>query len=150
MKPTFDRIRLRELRREKGWKQIELAGKVGCSNDHLSRIENGGTRPSRKLAARMAEALGVDVDSLYVTPEPEGMLRTENGDEAELLDAYRRLSEQYADYVLALTLGLAKDANLDAASAAAEGYMTVRETRRAAGATEGTPPRPRGKGGRRA
>lgn len=148
MKPTFDRIRLRELRREKGWKQIEFAEKVGCSNDHLSRIENGGTRPSRKLAARMAEALGVDVDSLYVTPEPEGMLRTENGDEAELLDAYRRLSDEYADYVLALTLGLAKNANLDAASAAAEGYMTVRETRRDAGATEGTPPRPRGKGGR--
>lgn len=149
MKPTFDRIRLRELRREKGWKGIEFAKKVGCSNDHLSRIENGGTSPSRKLAARMAEALEVEVASLYVTPEPEGMLRTETGDEAELLEAYRQLSEGYADYVLALILGLAKGGDLDAASAAAEGYMTVRETRRAVAAKEGKPPRPDGKGGRR-
>ena len=140
-KKTFDRIRLRELRRAKRLKGIEFAKRIGCSNDHLSRIENGGTSPSRKLVERMAKVLRVPAESLYVAETMAGTLSTRSREENELLDAFRRLSPQQADYVVALTVSLADGGSLDAAAAAAQGYMAVQESRRASAARAGKPAR---------
>ena len=148
MKRTFDRIRLRELRRSRKLKGIEFAKRIGCSNDHLSRVENGGTSPSRKLMERMAKVLGVSAESLYVAETMAGALSTRSREENELLDALRRLSPQQADYVVALALSLASGGSLDAAAAAAQGYMAVQESRRASAAQAERPARRGGTGGR--
>ncbi|MBM4018923.1 MAG: helix-turn-helix transcriptional regulator [Planctomycetes bacterium] len=150
MKRAFDRIRLRELRRAKRLKGIEFAKRIGCSNDHLSRIENGGTSPSRKLVERMAKVLRVPAESLYVAEAMAGALSTRSREENELLGAFRRLSPQQADYVVALALSLADGGSLDAAAAAAQGYMAVQESRRASAAQAGKPARRGGTDGRQA
>ena len=148
MKPTFDRIGLRELRRARKMTGMEFAKKIGCGNDHLSRIENGGTSPSRKLAERMAKVLGVPVESLYLPAGSpvRGALAARSSEENELLDAFRRLSPEHADHVLALTLGLAGGGSLEGAAAAAQGYVSVQASRRAAAQPAGKP-RPRSAGG---
>jgi len=141
MKKTFDRIRLRELRRARKLTGIEFAKRIACSNDHLSRLENGGTSPSRKLVERMGKVLGVAPESLYVNEAMAGALSTRSREETELLEAFRRLSPQNADYVVALALSLADGGSLDAAAAAAQGYMAVQESRRASAAQAGKPAR---------
>ena len=147
-KKVFDRIRLRELRRAKKIKGIEFAKRIDCSNDHLSRVENGGTSPSRKLVERMAKVLAVPAESLYVVEAMAGAQSTRSREENELLDALRRLSPQQADYVVALALSLANGGSLDAAAAAAQGYMAVQESRRASAAQAEKPARRGGTDGR--
>jgi transcriptional regulator with XRE-family HTH domain len=49
-------------RRARGYTQVELAAKVGCSVFTIGRIEEGARRPSRKLAELLVDALGVPDD----------------------------------------------------------------------------------------
>lgn len=49
---------LKRIRLEKGIKQIDLAGKVGIDQSHLSRIESGRERASPDVAAKLAEQIG--------------------------------------------------------------------------------------------
>src|SRR3954466_4406160 len=39
--------------------QFELAARAGCAEDTIGRIEAGTRRPSKQVAALLAEALGV-------------------------------------------------------------------------------------------
>ncbi|WP_017558231.1 helix-turn-helix domain-containing protein [Nocardiopsis baichengensis] len=55
--PLFGR-RLRELRKRRGLSQAELAGEE-ISTGYLSRLESGARRPTEKVAAHLAERLGV-------------------------------------------------------------------------------------------
>ncbi len=50
---------LRQLRRARDLTQEALAEQVGCAVDTLRAIENGRRRPSRELAAIIAERLAV-------------------------------------------------------------------------------------------
>ncbi|MEV6601038.1 helix-turn-helix transcriptional regulator [Actinoplanes sp. NPDC051346] len=54
--------RVRALRTERGWSLGELAASVPCDKGHLSRIENGGRRPTAELARRIDEVLGARGD----------------------------------------------------------------------------------------
>jgi len=49
--------RLRELRRNAGLTQADLAGRAGIARDTLSRIENGGTAETA-IVHRVADLLG--------------------------------------------------------------------------------------------
>ena len=60
---------VRRLRRERGLTLVELAGEVGTSVAHLSRLESGGRQPSLEGLLRIAAALGVEVDELLAAPE---------------------------------------------------------------------------------
>ena len=51
--------RLRLWRRRKGWSQLELAGRAGISQRHLSFLEIGRAAPSRDMVARLAVTLDV-------------------------------------------------------------------------------------------
>jgi transcriptional regulator with XRE-family HTH domain len=51
--------RIRELRIERGLTLDELAKAAGISASHLSRLERGQTAPSFKVAADIAERIGV-------------------------------------------------------------------------------------------
>lgn len=50
--------------------QIELAKKVGVSQPVLSRIEKNQSNPSVDLAIKLAQALGVGLDDIFL-PELE-------------------------------------------------------------------------------
>jgi transcriptional regulator with XRE-family HTH domain len=53
---------VRRRRNTLGLLQKELAHQVGCSVPALQKIERDERRPSRSMAERLAEALGVPAD----------------------------------------------------------------------------------------
>lgn len=66
----FNGPALRDARTAKGIKQGEMARMVGCSQDLLSRFERGVVGSNNhQLAHRLAEALGVEVESIVATWE---------------------------------------------------------------------------------
>ena len=56
--------RIRAIRQERGMTLAMLAGQVDISIAFLSDIEKGHRRGSRATLARIADALGVDVNDL--------------------------------------------------------------------------------------
>lgn len=49
--------KLRDWRQRRGWSQLELAGRAGISQRHLSFLELGRASPSRDMVVRLASAL---------------------------------------------------------------------------------------------
>jgi len=61
--------RVKELRREKGLYQGELAQMIGMSRSTIAMIENGNTYPGReKTIQKIANALDISVSCLYKEP----------------------------------------------------------------------------------
>lgn len=56
--------RVRELRKEHGLSQVELAAKVGIDRSYMGFLERGERNPSLEVIASIAEALGVTPDEL--------------------------------------------------------------------------------------
>jgi transcriptional regulator with XRE-family HTH domain len=51
--------RLRGWRQQRGWSQLELAGRAEISQRHLSFLELGRANPSRDMVVRLANTLDV-------------------------------------------------------------------------------------------
>ena len=51
--------KLRGWRQRRGWSQLELAGRAGISQRHLSFLELGRASPSRDMVVRLVNALNV-------------------------------------------------------------------------------------------
>jgi len=60
----MNKERIRHIRLEKGMTQIELAKAAGITQPTLSLIESGRSGASFRVAARIAAALEISVDSL--------------------------------------------------------------------------------------
>lgn len=59
--------RVRELRKEQGMSQRDLAVRAGIDFTYLSKIENARMEPpSEKVVLNMAEALGADPDEMVL------------------------------------------------------------------------------------
>ncbi|MFF2241636.1 helix-turn-helix transcriptional regulator [Bacillus thuringiensis] len=59
--------KIAELRKEKLMSQETLAGLVGLSRTYISEIENNKKQPNVKLAIKIAESLGTNVESIFGT-----------------------------------------------------------------------------------
>lgn len=68
--------RIKELRKEAGWSQGELAEKVGTDARQISRYENGRITPSLDAIVRIAEVLNISVDHLVFEDIPRRPLHT--------------------------------------------------------------------------
>lgn len=90
------KIRIAEIRREKGIKQDELAEKIGVSRPYLSQLETGSRTLTTQQQKEIAAALGVEPASLVDFEAPE---RT---DEELLLSAFRSLSSEQREVWLRL------------------------------------------------
>ena len=66
--PLGDRIK--ELRKQQGWSQDELAAKAGGDARGISRYENSHITPSLEALVRIAEALNVSLDHLAIDDIP--------------------------------------------------------------------------------
>ena len=55
---------LRRTREKAGLSRQELGGRVGLDASHIFRIETGDRRPSRESALALADALGLDDQSI--------------------------------------------------------------------------------------
>lgn len=60
------RKRLRELRRDAGWTQEQLAEKAGLNYKHYQEIERGGKREVRLSTLEcLARAFGINIAGLF-------------------------------------------------------------------------------------
>jgi putative transcriptional regulator len=57
--------RIREVRKQRGLRQIDLARIVGVFQSEISEIERGKRKPSIYLAKKIAKALKVSLDDLF-------------------------------------------------------------------------------------
>ena len=62
--------KLRDVRRSRGMTQRDLARVTHLAESYISRLENGSIAPGIDLVARVARALGVQVEDLVRQPEP--------------------------------------------------------------------------------
>ncbi|MBW3469830.1 helix-turn-helix domain-containing protein [Arthrospiribacter ruber] len=56
--------RIAQLRKQNGWSQTELAGKIGASREAIGKYERNEALPSVETAKKIAEAFSVTVDYL--------------------------------------------------------------------------------------
>ena len=64
-------VRLKELRKQKGWTQKELAGKVEIRFSQLNKFESGLHTPPPEKLIELAEILGTTVDYLLTGDRSE-------------------------------------------------------------------------------
>lgn len=67
--------RVKELRKEHGWSQGELAERVGGDPAQISRYENGRITPSADAVVKLAEVFDVSTDYLLVEDSPRRPFR---------------------------------------------------------------------------
>ena len=58
--------RVQEIRKERNVTQVQLAKSVGISRKYLSNVENQLANPSVDVAFRIATALRVDIDKVFL------------------------------------------------------------------------------------
>lgn len=56
--------KIRDLRKNLDWSQVDLAKKLGVHTTHVSRLETGKYSPSIDLLKKLAEIFGVTTDYL--------------------------------------------------------------------------------------
>ena len=64
------RNRVRELRTERGWTQVDLADRVGVSRQSVIAIETGKFDPRLSLAFELAELCDLRVDVVFIPSTP--------------------------------------------------------------------------------
>lgn len=57
--------RLRVLRAERNWSQLELGGRLGVSRQAVNAIETGKHDPSLPLAFRIARLFGCPIEEIF-------------------------------------------------------------------------------------
>ncbi|HKH28349.1 MAG TPA: helix-turn-helix transcriptional regulator [Sphingomicrobium sp.] len=57
--------RVKDLRTERGWSQVELAEKIGISRQSVYAIESGKFDPSLPVAFRIAELFGMSIEDIF-------------------------------------------------------------------------------------
>ena len=106
-------VKLRELRKQRGFTQQQLADIVGVSNVSLSNYERGTQAPDIEILIKLADALGVSLDTLVgrmsdskeeypITKEAQiiarGVDKLPQGERIQALNVARAMFEQYSDY----------------------------------------------------
>ena len=71
-KPVVRQVgeRVARLRRDHGWKQKDLAARIGCSLQQVSKLERGSWVPRVSLLVRLAETFNVTADYLLTGRGP--------------------------------------------------------------------------------
>jgi len=60
------RNRLRVLRAERNWSQLDLAERLGVSRQTVNALENGRYDPSLPLAFRIARLFGLRIEDVFL------------------------------------------------------------------------------------
>lgn len=69
-------LRLRHLRREKGWSQEKLSEKANMHRTYLAGIERSLRNPSLENLVKLANALDVTLGELFACPEATASTRS--------------------------------------------------------------------------
>ena len=63
--------RLKVLRAERNWSQLDLAERLGVSRQSVNAIETERHDPSLSLAFKLADLFGLPVESIFINPSRE-------------------------------------------------------------------------------
>lgn len=63
--------RLKVLRAERNWSQLDLAERLGVSRQSVNAIETERHDPSLSLAFKLADVFGLPVESIFINPSTE-------------------------------------------------------------------------------
>ena len=93
--------RLKELRKSLGKKQTEMGRLLGIAQTYYSRYERDLVSPKATTIAKLKEETGVSTDwlltgegEMFSRKESDEVLQTLSTQERELLEEFRRLSEE--------------------------------------------------------
>lgn len=86
--------RLKQLRRDRGWSQADLAIQVGADAGQISRYENGHMTPSAEAMAKLAEILDVSCDYLLIESSPRRALHAPENALGDRLAVVAELSDE--------------------------------------------------------
>lgn len=94
-------IRLRELRKERGLSQQQLAARLGISQQSVNKYENHNVEPDIAMLSQMADLFSTTVDYLIGRsndriPHGLGVPAELTMREAAVLAAYRQLTPEQA------------------------------------------------------
>jgi putative transcriptional regulator len=59
------RNRLKDLRAQRGWSQVDLAGQLNVSRQTVNAIETGRYDPSLPLAFDISKTFGMTIEELF-------------------------------------------------------------------------------------
>lgn len=99
--------RIRDVRRERGWTQEELAIAVGVTRSAVAQWETGRSGQLSANLSRIASALGTGVEYLLHGADKMAPLTAETGDELALLRLYRECAAADRQILLRLARRLA-------------------------------------------
>jgi transcriptional regulator with XRE-family HTH domain len=54
-------LKIKQMRKAKGWTQEQLAERIGIDNKHLSRIEKGYHMPNYQIIKKLAQIFNFDI-----------------------------------------------------------------------------------------
>lgn len=93
---------LKELRREKGISQHELASMIGTSQQSVNKYENHNIEPDIATLILLADYFETSVDYLIGRTSHSHMQETDNMsfEEAELIEKYRSLDKREKQCVI--------------------------------------------------
>jgi putative transcriptional regulator len=63
--------RLKALRADRGWSQVDLADRLDVSRQSVIAIETGRYDPSLPLAFKIAELFGLAIEDVFTSPTKE-------------------------------------------------------------------------------
>lgn len=59
-------VRVKELRKERKLSQAQVAEKTGCTENYVSHIETGITKPSLEMLMRLSQTFHVPMDYFFL------------------------------------------------------------------------------------
>ncbi len=112
-------IRIKQLRKEMGWTQAELASKLGLKDSAIAKYEKGRVENmKRDTIAKMADLFGCSPVYLMCMEDKQGNCSYSH-EEQNVLRAYRSASEGIKDSVCKL-LDVKRDEKKDASETSAD------------------------------
>jgi transcriptional regulator with XRE-family HTH domain len=92
--PTEIGLRIRDVRRERGWTQDQLANAVGVSRSAVAQWETGRAGQVTTNLTRIADVLDVGVEYIMYGEDKRVVAEARLGDEMALLRLYRECSAE--------------------------------------------------------
>lgn len=109
--------RIRQLRKEAGWSQAELADKIGADAGRVNKYEAGRMAPAADTLVHLAEVLNVSIDYLLIDSIPRRPLHSAEDALGDRLIAVAELGSEDLNLVVSVIDALVAKTRMKALTA---------------------------------
>jgi transcriptional regulator with XRE-family HTH domain len=103
-------LRIKSLREQKGYTQLEIGRKVGVTPGAIGQYETARHLPRVRILERIAMEFDVKLEWLMTGEDPEEQIKAQTTTEKEALKLIRAIPTKDHEALLAMLQGLAKPA----------------------------------------